>query len=258
MTVSDSPSPLIRPRRKAQSLSQEVVAAISEMIAKGQIKPGDKLPTESEIMQSQGVSRTVVREAISRLQAAGQVETRHGIGTFVLEAKKGSNINIDPATITTMKDLLALLELRISLETETAGLAAARRTDAQLKEIRLALDAFKDNLAKGGDTVGPDFRFHFQIANATGNRYFIEILSHLGAGVIPRKRLNTAELARDPQASYLDRVQREHEDIYEAIARGDSEAARAAMRNHLTNSRERLRRAQIEAEAGASAQTPQK
>lgn len=258
MEVTETPSPLMRPRKKTQSLSQEVVGAISEMISNGSIKPGEKLPTESEIMLTQGVSRTVVREAISRLQAAGLVETRHGIGTFVLEAQKAGNIHIDPATITTMKDLLALLELRISLETETAGLAAARRSDAQLLEIRQALDAFHENLKKGVDTVGPDFRFHFQIANATGNRYFIEILSHLGAGVIPRKRLNTAELARDPQASYLDRVQREHEDIYEAIARRDTEAARAAMRNHLTNSRERLRRAQEAAESAADAQQQEK
>ena len=252
MDVSDTPNPLLRPRRKPQSLSQEVVTALTAMISNGSLKPGDKLPTESEIMQTQGVSRTVVREAISRLQAAGLVETRHGIGTFVLEVKKGSNINIDPATITTMRDLLALLELRISLETETAGLAASRRSDAQLQEIREALDLFHANQKSGGDTVGPDFRFHFAIANATGNRYFIEIISHLGMGVIPRTRLNTAELAHDQQASYLERAQRDHEDIYEAIARGDAEAARAAMRNHLTNSRERLRRAQQEAESGTA------
>ena len=255
MKSIETPSPLLRTRKKSQSLSQEVVATISDLIANGSIKPGEKLPTESAIMQTQGVSRTVVREAISRLQAAGLVETRHGIGTFVLEAQKAGNINIDPATITTMKDLLALLELRISLETETAGLAAARRSDAQLLEIRQALDAFQHNQQQGNDTIGPDFRFHFQIANATGNRYFIEIISHLGVGVIPRKRLNTAQLARDPQASYIDRVQREHEDIYEAIARRDSEAARAAMRNHLTNSRERLRRAQEAAETAGTGHT---
>lgn len=255
MTTTESTSPLLRPRKKSQSLSQEVVNAISELITNGRLKPGDKLPTESEIMSTQGVSRTVVREAISRLQAANLVETRHGIGTFVLEPPKTGNIHIDPATITTMKDLLALLELRISLETETAGLAAARRSDAQLQEIRQALDALRDNLAQGKDTIDADFRFHFQIANATANRYFIEIISHLGNGVIPRKRLDTAQLARDQQASYLDRVQREHEDIYEAIARRDTEAARAAMRNHLTNSRERLRRAHEAAESGVAGNT---
>jgi DNA-binding FadR family transcriptional regulator len=251
MVITETPgssSLLLRPRKKTQSLSHEVVTAISELIGSGRIKPGQKLPTESEIMQEQGVSRTVVREAISRLQAAGLVETRHGIGTFVLEAQKSPNIKIDPASITTMKDMLALLELRISLETETAGLAAVRRTDAQLLELRQALDALREGLKKGSDTVALDFRFHFQIAAATGNRYFIDIISHIGVGVIPRKRLSTAELARNPQGGYMNRVLREHEDIYDAIARRDSEAARAAMRNHLTNSRERLRRAHEAAE----------
>lgn len=234
------------------SLSQEVAGALGDAIRKGEIPPGEKLPSEAEIMAAQGVSRTVVREAISNLQAAGLVETRHGIGTFVLEPQKTANITIDPATITTMRDLLALLELRIGLETETAGLAAARRTDAHLKELRAALDELEGNLQKGLDTVASDFRFHLQIANATGNRYFIEIMSHLGSGVIPRKRIDTAQLGHDQQVQYLHRVQREHEDIYEAIERGDAEAARAAMRNHLANSRERLRKAHEAAEQAAA------
>jgi DNA-binding FadR family transcriptional regulator len=237
------------PRRKAKSLAQEVAGALAELVRSGSLRSGQKLPTESEIMALHGVSRTVVREAISNLQAAGLVETRHGIGTFVLEPKKPSNMAIDPATITTMRDLLALLELRVSLETESAGFAAARRTEQQLQDIRKALDEFGRNLRAGADTVAADFQFHSRIANATGNRYFVEMISHLGAEVIPRKRLNTAQLADDVQSSYLERVQSEHEDIYEAIARGDSEAARAAMRNHLTNSRERLRRAHEAAEA---------
>ncbi len=242
----------LRPRKRAQRLSHEVSAVLTDMIRSGTLRTGDKLPTESEIMTAQGVSRTVVREAISSLQAAGLVETRHGIGTFVRDLPKNADFSIDPATITTIRDLLALLEFRISLETETAGLAAARRSNRQLAEIRAALDAFRVQLREGGDTASADFRFHSQIANATGNRYFIDIINHLGVSVIPRTRVNTAQLSHDHQSSYLDRVQREHEDIYEAIARGDSEAARAAMRNHLTNSRERLRRAHEAAEAGAS------
>ena len=69
-----------RTRRKPRSLAQELVTVLTERIRSGQLKRGDKLPTESQIMVEEGVSRTVVREAISRLQAAGQVETRHGIG----------------------------------------------------------------------------------------------------------------------------------------------------------------------------------
>lgn len=249
MSLIDSSNPAMPPRRKTKSLAQEVAGSLAGFIRSGKLHPGEKLPTESEIMAMHGVSRTVVREAISNLQAAGLVETRHGIGTFALEPKQSPKTMIDPATIVTMRDLLALLELRISLETESAGLAAARRSDQQLQEIRRALDQFASALREGSDTIKADFQFHLHIANATGNRYFVEMISHLGTEVIPRKRLNTAQLADDVQSSYLERVQREHEDIYEAIARKDSDAARAAMRNHLTNSRERLRRAHEAAEA---------
>jgi hypothetical protein len=93
-------NPIDTPRlpRKRRSLAQELVTVLSEQIRDGLLKRGDKLPTESAIMEAHGVSRTVVREAISRLQAAGQVETRHGIGTFVLDTPSPSGFRIDPAT----------------------------------------------------------------------------------------------------------------------------------------------------------------
>ena len=111
-----------RARRTHRSLAQELVAELSQRIRDGLIKRGEKLPTESAIMEEQGVSRTVVREVLSRLQAAGLVETRHGIGTFVLDTPSASGFRIDPATIVTLRDVLAILELRISLEVESGGL----------------------------------------------------------------------------------------------------------------------------------------
>ena len=240
----NSTLPPSAPPKKHRNLAQGVVAYISAAIHDGTLTPGDKLPTESEIMRIQGVSRTVVREAISHLQAAALVETRHGIGTFVLEPAPAQHLGIDPRTVITMRDVLAILELRISLETEAAGLAASRRGEAQLLQLRAALDTLQAATATGGDTVAPDVRFHLLIAQASGNRYFHDILSHLGSNIIPRARVNSAKLARDEPATYLERVTREHEDIFNAISRQDPEAARAAMRTHLSNSRERLRRAQ--------------
>ena len=250
-----APAPLApAARRRSRSLAHELVESIGARIQGQLLKPGDKLPTESEIMKSYGVSRTVVREALSRLQAGGLVETRHGIGTFVLEPRPGQGFGIDAGDIATAVDVMAVLELRISLETESAGLAAQRRTDGQLAEMRAALDAFEAHVGGAGDAVSPDFRFHLAIANATGNRYFADIMSHLGATVIPRTRINSSRVAREELPQYLRRVNREHEEIYSAIARGDAESARAAMRIHLTNSRERLRRAQQAVqEAAASA-----
>lgn len=236
------------PRKRMRNLAHELVEGIGGRIRERTLRPGDKLPTEAEIMREWGVSRTVVREALSKLQAAGLVDTRHGIGTFVLEPPAASGFRIDPAEIETAVDVLAVLELRISLETESAGLAAQRRTDEQLAEMRRALDEMASGEQGGRDTVGPDFRFHHLIALATGNRYFADIMSHLGATLIPRARINSSRLAREDLPQYLRRLQREHDEIYDAIARRDPEAARAAMRLHLTNSRERLRRAQEAAE----------
>ena len=238
-----------RTRRKPRSLAQELVTVLTERIRSGQLKRGDKLPTESQIMAEEGVSRTVVREAISRLQAAGQVETRHGIGTFVLDAPSTGGFRIDPATVVTLREVLAVLELRIALEIESAGLAAQRRSDEQLVGMRAALDELNEGAAHATDAVSADFQFHLRIAQASGNHYFADIINHLGTSIIPRTRLNSARLAHDDQAHYMSRLMHEHEAIYEAIARRDSEGAKMAMRMHLSNSRERLRQAHEEAEA---------
>src|SRR3984893_9262025 len=107
--------------------------------------------------------------------------------------------------------------------------------------MRIALDSFSYHLASGKETVGPDFQFHLGIARASGNEYLWNILSHLGSSVIPRSRIPINE--RQPhEREYLVRISNEHEDTYDAVARRDPEAARAAIRNHLGNSRERMRR----------------
>jgi DNA-binding FadR family transcriptional regulator len=235
-------------RKKHRNLAQGVVEDINTRIRQSLLKPGDKLPTESAIMEQYGVSRTVVREAISHLQAAGMVQTRHGIGTFVLERPQG-NLGIDTDSIVTVRDVLAILELRISMETEAAWLAASRRTDEQAAALRVALADMQRALETGHASVEADVRFHRLVAEATGNRYFVEMLGQLGNTLIPRARLNTPGLEPERPADYLERVNREHEDIYNAILRRDPEAARAAMRTHLSNSRERLRQTQLRLEA---------
>src|SRR5690606_668593 len=126
-------------RRSSRTLAEEAVEALAAPIHSGQLQPGDKLPTESAIMQQLGVSRTVVREAISRLQASGLVETRHGIGTFVSDPAD-MPMHIPVSAVTTAMDALALLELREAVEVEPARLAAQRRTPVQLQTIRQALD----------------------------------------------------------------------------------------------------------------------
>jgi DNA-binding FadR family transcriptional regulator len=251
-SAAEPNAPVGGPRRRGRGLAHGLVDDLGEKIRSQQLRPGDKLPTESAIMQAYGVSRTVVREALSKLQAGGLVETHHGIGTFVLQPRAAGMFRLEGSDIATTVDVLAVLELRISLETESAGLAATRRTEEQLFAMRGALDDFQRNVEEAGDTVAPDFRFHLQIAQATGNPYFADIMSHLGTTIIPRTRISAIR-THDRRGEYLSRVNREHEEIYAAIARQDPESARAAMRIHLTNSRERLRLAQEAAQREAQA-----
>jgi len=232
-----------RPRRQ-RGLVTEIVESLAASIREGQIQRGEKLPTEAEIMSRFDVSRTVVREALSKLQASGLVETRHGIGTFVLQQRESGNFKIADEDFATVADVISVLELRISLETEAAGLAAQRRTTANLVTMEAALKSFGDAVAEDSDAVPSDFQFHMEVARATGNRHFADLMTYLGTMIIPRTRVNTPQNAPEGRSSYLRRVHGEHESIFVAIRNQDAEAARAAMRTHLSNSRERLRRTQ--------------
>ncbi|WP_374521667.1 FadR/GntR family transcriptional regulator [Hydrogenophaga sp.] len=233
------------PARRPRGLVPEIVATLEADIRAGRLQVGDKLPTESALVERFEVSRTVVREAISRLQASGLVETRHGIGTFVRQASAPEpTFRIPPQDLATAADVIALLELRISLESEAASLAAQRRDDSHLAAMLAALSAFEAAIRADSDAVPSDFQFHVEVARATGNRYYADLMAYLGTMIIPRTRLRTAGDAPEGRLAYLQRVHHEHESIYFAIRDRDAEAARAAMRTHLSNSRERLRRAQ--------------
>lgn len=229
--------------RRPRSLAQAVVEALQAPIRDGRVAPGAKLPSEGEVMAAFGVSRTVVREALSKLQASGLVATRHGVGSFVVGRGDEAAFRIGPQQLETLHDVIAMLELRIGVETEAAGLAAQRRTPANLATMRHALDEFSAAVEAGRDAIAPDFRFHGEIARATQNAHFSSLLDSLGTHIIPRARLDPEAPLDDERRAYLRRVNTEHESIHDAIARQDADGARAAMRTHLANSRERRRRA---------------
>jgi GntR family transcriptional regulator, transcriptional repressor for pyruvate dehydrogenase complex len=230
-------------RRRPRSLALELVEALGDRIRDGRLAAGDKLPTEAAFMAEFGVSRTVVREAISKLQASGLVQTRHGIGTFVVGLGGAAPFRIAPEQFATLRDVISVLELRIGIETEAASLAAQRRQADNLRQMRATLDAIAAAVEEGRDAVGPDFQFHLEIARATQNVHFAELMGSLGTMIIPRARLTGASAGDEAQRQYLRRVNAEHESIFDAIRNQDSDAARAAMRTHLANSRERRRRA---------------
>ena len=225
-------------RRRPRSLALGVVESLSDRIRDGRLAPGGKLATEAALMAEFGVSRTVIREALSNLQASSLVETRHGVGTFVTGHGDSAVFRIRSDQLATVRDVVAMLELRIGVETKAAGLAAQRRTAGNLDAMREALAAFTHAVEAGHDAVGPDFRFHLEITRSTQNAHFESLVQTLGTAIIPRARLDPSAASVDERQAYLRRVNAEHGSILDAIAGKDSEAARAAMRTHLANSRE--------------------
>ena len=192
-------------------------------------------------MEAFGVSCTVVREAISA--AAGSRTGRDPArrGHLRAGAKRHPTFRISPDQLGTLRDVIALLELRISVETEAAALAAVPQR-GQSAADGTGPEGFQRRHRVCRDAVAADVDFHQEIARSTQNPRFAELMKSLGAGVIPRSRLGKPIPVEPERLAYLRRVNQEHESIFRAIAAQDVDAARAAMRTHLSNSRERHRR----------------
>jgi len=222
-------------------LSERVASAIRQQILKGEIPPGEKLPTESRMSEFFGVSRTVVREAIATLAADGLVEARQGAGVFVKDHPTLAFGSISLDVGNKISHALNVIEVRMGLEIESAGLAALRRNAAQEAQIQEAFFEFDRLLERGEATGKSDFAFHRAIAAATNNPYYVEVLDALGTRAIPCDIASPWGTDSVLSREYQESLQREHLAILKAISASDPEAARAAMRAHLTASQERYR-----------------
>src|SRR5699024_6531302 len=116
--------------RNRGSLASQVAASLERMIKQGEFQVGDKLPTESRLGSMYDVSRTVVREAISHLKSAGLVESRRGVGAFIIRRDTDMAFMLKGLSRRTAQEIINILEFRIAIECEAASLAAQRRTDA--------------------------------------------------------------------------------------------------------------------------------
>jgi DNA-binding FadR family transcriptional regulator len=221
-------------------MTHQLVRRLTDSIQAGDLRPGDRLPTESQLVQIHGVSRTVVREAMSRLNAQGLIETQQGRGSFVLASPSTIAFTVDPSGIRSLADLSELLEFRICFETESASLAASRGDSRKIAGIRQALAGFIAEVDRPSESVRADFEFHRSIAVASGNRHLLQILDSLGRTAIATPRARLAVSNDEDGGDHHRVVAAEHANIYEAIARRNPEDARAAMRVHLSNSRQRL------------------
>jgi DNA-binding FadR family transcriptional regulator len=220
----------------ALNRTQELTQRLGAEILSGRLRPGARLPTEQELSLATGVSRTVVREAVAALRADGLVVTRQGLGAFVPADVQRRPFRIDPDEVKSAKDVLQILELRMGLEIEAAGLAAERRTSHDLSQVEAALRSVDAEIEAGRNAVDADFRFHLAIFYSVHNRFFPQFLEFLGNFIIPRQILNVASSGDPDRVRYLRKIQAEHVAIYEAIRGQNIAAARKAARRHLSNS----------------------
>jgi GntR family transcriptional regulator, transcriptional repressor for pyruvate dehydrogenase complex len=232
-----APRRLLAPR----SLSHQLAAQITADIVEGRLLSGSRLPTEHEMVSANGVSRTVVREAVAALRADGLVVVRQGVGAFVsAEVRRPFRIDLDG--LRSLRQAIDIMELRMGMEIEAAGLAAERATAAQLRKVAQAYEAIDAAINRGETAVDEDFAFHVSIAEATGNPQFPRFLQHLGRSMIPRRTVRVSSPSMPNNRASLRTFQEEHAGILDAIRARAPAPARACMRRHLANSQKRYRK----------------
>jgi GntR family transcriptional repressor for pyruvate dehydrogenase complex len=206
-----------------------VTQAILEMIADGRLKPGDALPSERELGELFGVSRTVIREAVRALKGKGLLEVRSGSGVRVVAADESTvRESMRHFVHGSMVDYSKVDEVRRVLEIAAAGLAADRATPEDIAKIDDAIARFENECSDLEASVQIDLEFHRAVATATHNELFLVLHDSIGEMLVEVRRRN---LARGRTERRL--VVEMHRRIRDGIATHDIEAAQRAMRDHL-------------------------
>lgn len=224
--------------KRIESLPIKIAREIQEKIASGSLKPGDRLPTESELADSFGVSRTVVREAIAQLRHDGIVETRQGVGAFVTEPERRHSIRIDDTALEDPESFRSLFQLRNVLEVEAAGLAALNYRDTDLRKIDDALNRMINADKWSEDGIEADLDFHYALASATGNEYFPLFIGFISEKISHAIYATRAQAVRD---ELIKVTIAEHIAVRDAVASRDIEAARHAMEIHILGGAQRVK-----------------
>ena len=238
--VADTAAPRgYAPVLRGRSLPDEIASLLRQQVAEGKLRPGERLPSESSLCAMLKVSRPVLREAVAQLRADGVLRAEQGRGVFV-EADPGADaFRLNTPDFSDQRELQHILELLIAFEVTAAGLAALRRSPAQLAAIRAALEDMAAAIRDGESGVAEDVRFHREIVNASANPLFVNFggfLEHRCRKLIRTARENTARFE-----GLVEQAQQEHRAIFQAIAAGDEQAARRAAEAHLHNAARRLR-----------------
>lgn len=214
-----------------------MIRTLEERIRGGVFRPGDRLPSETELEQEFGVSRTVVREGLQALKSRGMLESRRGSGTYVAMPSReliGESLSLYATLQRDGVRYLELMDLRMLVETEAARLLAER--GGVLAPVAVKLRAMEKNLKHPQRFADADIDFHLAIIKASGHSLFYVVAE----GLLNATSLRFARSTHGLDPSMSARVLTEHRAIYEALEQRDAKAASKAMLSHLRNSRKNL------------------
>jgi GntR family transcriptional regulator, transcriptional repressor for pyruvate dehydrogenase complex len=220
---------------KRETLTSQVVDHVIGLIQSGQVKPGEKLPIEKELVETLGVSRTCVREAMRALEILGLVSVRPKHGPVVLEPASTAMFHAQHfSTVAHLQQSDLLVEFRMILEVGLASLAAQKATPDDLAAMRKALKDYRDAV-DDNNVHQADIAFHKAIADATKNSIAIMVLETISSPLLEQmRRVNTFPIP-------VRGAQEDHLRIYKAIEERNPEKARGAMRAHLTSVEQNIR-----------------
>ena len=217
----------IKPKR----ISDQVFEQLRELIFRGEIKPGEQIMPERELSEALKVSRTSVRDAISKLVVMGLLEQRQGQGTFVRSPDSLKNNPLAVAMETQDASLEDLLEVRMGVECNAASLAASRADENDIHFLEKSIQDMTAEVASGRLGTEADVSFHMAIAYASKNPLQIYIMKELFDVLFKGIKENLAALYEDPEN--IESIIQQHTEIYKAIESRDPEAARQCMQRHI-------------------------
>jgi len=218
-----------------ETISTEIARRLLTYFLTGSIKPGERIPSERKLAEALGVGRSVVREALKSLALLGLVEVRQGNGTFLKRADSDLLPEaIEWGLLLGEKRVRDLIEARRHLEVLLAGLAAERRQAADIEALRAEVRRMEKAGGHAERVIEADLEFHIRVWTAAGNAVLQQTLTSVRA--LLQVWIRRVYLAETDSRRTID----EHVPIFEAIERGDPEAAREAMAAHMASAARRL------------------
>lgn len=214
-----------------------IASEILSRVTSGALRPNDRLPPEQELAESFGVSRNVVREAIARLRSDGVIDTKPGRGAVVLPPDARATFRVDMTQLAKGECLESLFELRALLEIDAAGISANRRTADDITAMQQAIDEMTGQHEFDEQRLEADAKFHRAIGASTQNDYLASIIGYISGRLKETTRATGKVYEKD---DLLEVTIQEHQRVLDAIEQQDSDAAQAAMANHIKGAASRL------------------